>query len=844
MTAGGSRGRQDEPSGRGSGRQRTPRDPRRPAPFLWTRRLLGAGLGLVVVTGMVALAIGLSLYQRYAAGLPSVEGLRHYNPPVMSRVYAADGSLMAELATERRIYAPLSDIPKLVQGAFIAAEDQSYWTNPGVDPAAILRAAITDIAKYRSGRRPIGASTITQQVARNMLLESDKLTLARKIREALLALRLTSALGKPRVLELYLNEIYLGEQSYGVAAAAQTYFGATLDSLSPAQAAFLAALPKAPNNYDPYRHPDAAKARRDWVLDRMAETGVITQAQAASAKQQPLIPPGFTRPELKQTDTYFAEDVRRQLVAQFGPRPVVEDGLTIRTSLDPTLQRDATQILRAGLLKYARAHEGWRGPVAHIAPGPGFARALAAVAPPRGMLSTWQLGVVVSEDATTATLGTLAAPVPGQPPTAASTPLRLTLADCAWARPQTTTGFGPRPRRMADILHPGDVVMVEPAPGHTATARLRQIPKIEAGLVSLDPRTGRVLALVGGWSFRQSQFDRATQASRQPGSAFKPFVFLTAMAQNILPTQTFLDAPFLLNTQQGQWRPGDYEPGYLGPVPLRTALEKSLNLVTIRVADRVGMDNVANTAIAFHIVDTMTHYLPNALGAIDTTILRMAGAYAGLDEGGREVLPSLIDSVQDRNGVTLYRATPLPCQGCDGTDPNAPPGVADTRKQLMDPQSVYQVVQMMKGVIARGTGTPAQIPGRELAGKTGTTQEYNDAWFIGFSPDVVTAVWFGYDTPQGLGEGNSGGRIAAPVWHDFMVKALADHPSLNFQPPAGMYLLPDPAGGEDAFKSNEDPFATITLMTDSHDAATAAAAQPNPAQPPAAAADTALGGVY
>ncbi len=837
MKAGRSR-KQEQPGNGG-------REPRRRPAFLWTRRLLGAGLGLLLVLGIAGLGVGLSLYQHYAAGLPSVDGLRHYNPPVMSRVYASDGSLMAELATERRIYAPLTDIPPLVQGAFIAAEDQSFWTNPGIDPAAILRAAVTDIEKYRSGRRPIGASTITQQVARNMLLESDKLSLARKIREALLALRLTNALGKKRVLELYLNEIYLGEQSYGVAAAAQTYFGKTLDALTPAEAAFLAALPKAPNNYNPYTHPDAAKARRDWVLDRMADTGVINAAQAAAGKQQPLIPPGFTRPELKQTDTYFAEDVRRQLVAQFGPKPVVEDGLTIRTSLDPRLQRAATSILRAGLLKYARGHEGWRGPVAHIPPTGDYATRLAAVIAPPGMLASWRLAVVLSEDATSATLGTLAPPVPGQGPAPAPTRLHITLADCAWARPATQSGLGPRPRRMQDIVRPGDVVMVEPQGG--ADALLRQIPKIEAGLVSLDPRTGRVLALVGGWSFRQSQFDRVTQASRQPGSSFKPFVYLTAMEQNILPTQTFLDAPFLLDTPQGQWRPGDYEQGYLGPVSLSTALAKSLNLVTIRVADHIGMDNVANTAIAFHIVDSMTHYLPNALGAIDTTILRMAGAYASLDEGGREVLPSLIDSVQDRNGVTLYRATPLPCQGCDGTDPNTPPTITDTRKPIADPQSDYQVVQMMRGVVERGTGTNAQIPGREIAGKTGTTQQFNDAWFIGFTPDCVTAVWFGYDTPRDLGEGDSGGRIAAPVWHDFMVQALQGHPALAFQPPAGMYILPDPAGGFDAFKSNEDPFAPITLMSDKHDSTTIQAAAPGtPATPqsPAAAADNALGGVY
>jgi penicillin-binding protein 1A len=816
-------------------------DRRIPTSWRWAGRIGGALLGLLLVSAVAAGIAGYAAYRHYAAGLPGVDGLKSYNPPVMSRVYAADGSLMAELATERRIFAPLSDIPKLVQGAFIAAEDQSFWTNPGIDPAAIVRAGVTDLTKLRSGRRPIGASTITQQVARNMLLGSDKLTLDRKIREALLAMRLTTALGKARVLELYLNQIYLGEQSYGVAAAAQTYFGATLDQLTPAQAAFLAALPKAPNNYNPYHDPDAARARRDWVLDRMADLNVITPAQAAAGKQAPLIPPDFTRPELKQTDTYFAEDVRRQLVAQFGGKAVVEDGLTIRTSLDPHLQQAATAILRQGLIAYDEAHEGWRGPVTHIEPGADWPHALASVVAPPGMLPDWTLGVVLSVGATAADLGVLGTPAQGAPAASAPRHVSLALADMAWARPARDGGLGTRPRRMDQVVRPGDVVMVEARAD--GAALLRQIPAIEGGLVTLDPRTGRIEALVGGWSFQQSQFDRVTQASRQPGSSFKPFVYLTAMEQNILPTQTFLDAPFLLNTPQGQWRPNDYEAGYLGPVTLRTALEKSLNLVTIRVADRVGMDNVANTAVAFHVVDSMPHYLPGAIGAIDTTILRMAGAYAGLDEDGREVLPSLIDSVQDRNGMTLYRATPVGCQGCDGTDPNTPPEVVDTRRQVADAASVFQVVQMMKGVVERGTGKPAQIPGRVIAGKTGTTQDFNDAWFIGFTPDCVTAVWLGYDTPRDLGEGDTGGKIAAPVWRDFMVDALKDRPVLDFVPPQGMYMVADPAGGMDAFKANEDPFAPVTLMSDNHDAAVAPPA-PGTAAAGAAAVDTNLGGVY
>jgi penicillin-binding protein 1A len=820
-------------------------------PFRWARRLAAIAFGGVAVLCALGLIAGFAAWQHFSADLPSVQGLKSYQPPVMSRIYAADGSLMAELATERRIFAPYSDIPDLVKGAFIAAEDQNFWTEHGIDPLAILRAGVTDLSQLGTGRRPIGASTITQQVAKNMLL-TNKLSLSRKIREALLAMRIDSVLGKQRILELYLNEIYLGEQSYGVAAAAQTYFGKTLDALTPPEAAFLAALPKAPNNYNPYRDPAAAKGRRDWVLDRMADDHVITREQAASGKLTPVIPPDFVRPQLKQADTYFTEDVRRELVSRFGAQATVENGLTVRTSLDPKLQKIAETLMRDGLMRFDRAHGGWRGPVTHIAltSRDQWQEDLAKVARPGGMLANWKLAVVLRVDPRAAALGWL-----DRPPQLGATPVvatprhaTLDLASLAWAHPVHDGKVGGTPQHMADIVQPGDVVMIEPTASTTAdaTATLRQIPKIEGGLVTLDPRTGRVLALVGGWSFGQSQFDRVTQAARQPGSAFKPFVYLTAMEQNILPTQTFLDAPFILNTTQGQWRPQDYEMGFEGPVPLRTALEKSLNLVTIRVADRVGMDNVAATAAAFHVADHMPNYLPGAIGAIDTTIMRMAGAYASLDEYGRDVTPSLIDSVQDREGTILFRSEPVDCTGCDGANPDQPPQVNDNRRQIADQQSVFQVVQMMRGVVERGTGVPAGAGLKwPLAGKTGTTQDFNDAWFIGFTPDVVTAVWFGYDNPHSLGEGEAGGKVAAPVFHDFMEQALADQPVLPFTPPAGMFMVADPAGGMDAFKSNEDPNTQIHLMTDVHDSggptATVAAAPPPGS---AAAIDSNVGGVY
>lgn len=782
--------------------------------------------------GLVVLAVGIGgatawlVYRHFAAGLPDVKGLRDYQPPVMSRIYAGDSRLLAELATERRIFVPYAAIPDLVKRAFVSAEDQKFFIHHGVDPVAILRAAMTDLMHMGQGRRPIGASTITQQVAKNMLLGSE-VSFNRKAKEVLLALRMEEALSKERILELYLNEIYLGLSSYGVAAAAQAYFNKSLDDLTIAEAAFLAALPKAPNNYNPSRFPDAARARRDWVLDRMAETGAITPAQAAAAKATPITPAAFRRPDALAGADYFTEEVRRTLVERFGADVTTQGGLVVHTTLDPALQVAADHALRDGLLRYDQSHGGWRGPVAQLPAGPqlrtGWAGSLAAVAHPPGMLPAWQLAVVLETTDTEAKLGILE----HQSGAVADTPrvLPMQLADLGWARtpPHDAVPLGPPPRRMADVVKPGDVVMVEHAaaePAHGKTpARperllLRQIPQVEGALVAMDPATGRVLALAGGWSFEMSQFDRATQANRQPGSSFKPFVYLTALEQGISPAQRFLDAPFVVDLgAQGKWRPGNYEGDFLGAVPLHVALEESRNLVTVRVANQIGMAAVADTAIAFHMVDQMPRVLPAALGAVDTTVLREAGAYAGLAAGGKEVVPTLIDTVQDRDGHVVWRAPGPRCDGCD--DPTQPPTLADTRAQIADPASVYQLNLMMQGVVQRGTGKAASFgPDRQIAGKTGTSQDFQDAWFAGFTPDLVTVVWIGFDNPASLGNNETGGNVSAPVWHDFMAVALKGRPKLTFPVPDGLTVASYDSGFgtvTDAFKPGQEPGTSAPL---------------------------------
>jgi penicillin-binding protein 1A len=801
------------------------------------------------------------MWERFSADLPDVDGLRNYRPPVMSRVYAGDARLMAELAAERRISVPYSAIPEVVKQAFVSAEDQHFWTHPGVDPLAIVRAAVFDMT-HMGQRRPVGASTITQQVAKNMLLD-NQLTLARKAREAILAMRIEETLSKQRILELYLNEIYLGLSSYGVAAAAQAYFNKPLEKLTLSEAAFLAALPKAPNNYNPFKYPDAAKARRDWVLDRMAEDHVITAEQAAASKAGPIVPSEFHRPQPIPGADWFAEEVRRQLIAQFGADVTTQGGLMVRTSLDPMLQSAAEKAVRDGLMNYDRKLGGWRGPAEHLDGGPALVKiwpdALAQVAHTPGMLPAWRLAVVLDMTDSEAHLGwldTSGGSSQSQPRTGV-----LPLSDVGWARPVKDGKPGAPPRRMADIVRQGDLVMVEPvaappapqpakeakaAPPPLPHLSLRQIPAVQGALVSLDPTTGRVFAMVGGWSFEGSQFNRATQAQRQPGSSFKPFVYLTALEKGYSPSQRFMDAPIVMWTSAGLWRPNNFEIEFGGPTPLRIALEKSLNLVTLHVAQAVGMEAIAQTAIAFHEVENMPRVLPAALGAVDTTVLREAGAYASIAAGGREVIPTLIDSVQDPDGHVVWRPAAISCDAC--SDSGMTPVLNDQRKQIADPASVFQLVTMMQGVTTRGTGVKVVAGlGHPIAGKTGTTQDFSDAWFSGFTPDLVTTVWVGFDNPTTLGNNETGAQVAGPIWHDFMAVALKNRPVLTFQQPPGVTMASWGSGSgtvTDAFKPDQAPGASRPL---GGEAAAGAGSPDGAAGAPQAVhggVDSSLGGIY
>ena len=740
--------------------------------------------------------VGVTIWY-FGRDLPDYQQLAHYQPPITTRVHAGDGRLLAEYATERRVFVPIQAIPKRVIDAFLSAEDKNFYSHHGIDPLSMVRAAITDVGRLRANRRPVGASTITQQVAKNMLL-TNEISIERKIKEVLLATRIEAALPKDRILELYLNEIYLGAGAYGVAAAALTYFDKSLDELTLGEAAFLAGLPKAPNHYNPARVPQAAQARRDWVIDRMVEDGVVTQVDAAQADAQPL--ELHRRQEAGQAVApYFAEEVRRELLARYGDKVLYGAGLSVRTSLDERLQAASDKALRDGLIAYDRGHGGWRGAIARIDPKGDWMAHLTKVRVPGVAVDVgWRLAMVTRGDADGAAIG-FSNGATG----------RIPFSEMRWARPWRGAGnFGPYPRSAADVVKPGDVVMVEPLKGSGSKGEaasdkppdlftLCQVPEVSGALVAMDPHTGRVLAISGGFSFAISQFDRATQAKRQPGSSIKPFVYLTALDHGFTPSTLVDDAPISLPQGPGlpMWSPTNYtrlnhEARFRGPTPLRVALEQSLNAVTARVASMVGMEAIAQTIERFGIMDHTPREYSMALGTGETTLLRHTAAYAMLVNGGKRIAPTFIDRVQDRNGATIFRADHRRCDDCEEIEwqKQPVPIIPDTREQVADPGSAFQIVTMLQGVVDRGTGTAVKAVGKPIAGKTGTTNDWRDAWFVGFTPDLAAGVYIGYDDPDSLGDDETGGHIAAPVFRDFMIAALKDAPATAFRTPPGMRL--------------------------------------------------------
>ncbi|WP_433988965.1 Penicillin-binding protein 1A (plasmid) [Pseudoseohaeicola sp. NH-UV-7] len=780
----------------------------------------------------VALTIG-GIFWMYGRDLPSHESLAQYKPPTISRIYSGEGEIIDEFARERRLFVPAESIPDLVKQAFISAEDKNFYTHAGYDARGIAAAGFEAI-KTR-GKTVRGASTITQQVMKNFLLSGDRQA-ERKIKEIILAARLEETLDKERILELYLNEIFLGQNSYGVAAAAQTYFNKSLSELAPHEAAFLASLPKAPSDYHPVREKERLLARRDFVLKEMFENGYLDKETYEAERAAPLrsVQNGdfeSFRTALPPRD-YFTDEIRRQLSEDFGEGEFFTGGLTVRATIDAQMQPIAANALRRGLEKYDRGTGIWRGTGKKIDPAllaneESWRAALAKVKVARDvdLESQWYPAVVLEVGNNDARIG-----IEGVEDDADGH--LIPAKDVQWARKRRPDGsLSSKAKVAGDLVEVGDVVLVrrmtDDSDGSFIRWTLRQVPEVQGGFVAMDVNTGRVISMQGGFSYQHSVFNRATQAQRQPGSSFKPFVYAAALDSGYSPATIVIDAPIEINTPQGLWRPRNASNQYYGPTPLRTGIERSRNLMTIRLAQEVGMDVVAAYAERFGVYDYMGQFLANALGSEETTLYKMVTAYAMFANGGERLQPTLVDRVQDRYGKTIYRHDQRVCSDCSDPDIRSGlgPRIVSNRDQIMNAVTAYQLTSMMTGVVERGTASGYVKLGVPVAGKTGTTNDARDVWFIGFTSNIVAGCYIGFDRPRPMGRSAFGGAMCGPVFQEFMTEATAKYGGGQFAiPPGGTFIkidrftgarLPNEASGPNVvaeyFRDGEEPIFGLTF---------------------------------
>ena len=760
---------------------------------LWSRRLTRL---LAFVFGVLVIAF-LAIWLIFARDLPSAQKLLEYEPPLPSYVRSVDGTPIHMFARERRVQLSFDEYPELLINAFISAEDKTFFSHGGIDYPGLAGAVVDYISKVGSGRRAKGGSTITQQVAKNLMV-GDEYSVKRKIREAILAWRIESTLSKEQILELYLNQIFLGRNAYGVQSASRAYFDKDVDQLNLPEAAYLAILPKAPSNYDPVRHQKRALIRRNWVLGEMRDNGFIDDAAYAAAIDTPLQTRRPIAPPHEQVGGYFIEEVRRTLLEKFGetdedsPNSVYAGGLWVRTSLDRDMQTAAADALRNGLVRY-ESGRGWSGPNGTIDTGAGWPARLAAANIGTGF-PDWRAAVVLSKAGGSADIGFADGTSGSLPASGAAMPRRGTA----------TSAF--------DALKAGDVIAVKKNGGSWA---LRSIPKVSGGFVAQDPHTGRVYAMQGGFDARGASFNRATQALRQPGSTIKPFVYASALDHGMTPASIIVDGPFCVfqSVRLGQKCFRNFSGGYAGPQTMRWGVEQSRNLMTVRAASQTGMANVIKTIKGMGIGEYPA-VLSIALGAGETTVLKLTNAYAMLANQGRALTPTLIDYIQDRQGKVIFRADQRPCEGCNMADwdgkPMPRPPVRG--RQVIDPMTAYQTLHILEGVVQRGTATRLRDMGRPLFGKTGTTSGPTNVWFVGGSADLVAGVYLGYDQPRSLGGYAQGGNTAAPIWKEFAVKVMADMPVVPFRAPTGVRMMRiDRRSGRRVFSGwpTDDPKSAI-----------------------------------
>lgn len=741
--------------------------------------LIAAGLFLA----LILITFGFFLFKRYSENLPDYEQLKNYNPMITTRLYASDGSLISEFSKEKRIFVPIETIPKNLINAFLAAEDANFYKHSGIDPLAIFRTSIRNFFGVLKGDPSMGgASTITQQVVKNFLLTRER-TLQRKVKEAILAFRMTQAFSKDRILELYLNQIYLGSGAYGVAAAAQVYFNKSIDDLTIEEDALLATLPKAPSKLDPRKNIEKAKARRNWVIERMIEEGFIEEKEGQEAMEKPIVLKVKDSEEVTKAD-FFSDSVKKELSELYGSDNVFENGYVISTTLNPRLQKIASKAFDAGIEEYDQKH-GYRGALAKIDAAGNWQEELQKFDVKKLYKDTWQKAVVLTISRDIATIGVENGELGS-----------IDFNSVKWARKYINVDArGPALKKISDVFSVGDVILVEKAEKGNEAFLLRQVPEVNGAFLAMDPHTGRVLAMMGGYVDSPNQFNRATQAMRQPGSTMKTFGYIAALENGMTPATVIMDEEISLNQGFGlpPYKPSNYSGEFYGPTTLRNGLEQSRNVTTVRMADQVGLDKVVDVVKRFGINDSPQKIYSLVLGSTETTMVRLVTAYSMMVNGGKKITPLMIEKIQDRTGATIYRRDKRECKDCMISNLNdyvekdvsqlPMPTLDESKEQITDSATAYQITSMLQGVVERGTAGRARAVGKIIGGKTGTTNNSYDSWFVGFSPDLVTAVYIGFDTPKTLGSDETGASVALPVFINFMKEALKNTPSTPFRVP-------------------------------------------------------------
>ena len=711
---------------------------------------------LCIFLSIIFLAGIVSILWYYSNDLPDYKFLKNYKPPVSSKVYSGNGVLLSDFSTEKRIFVPYSAIPPKIINSFLSSEDKNFFKHPGVDAKGIVRAIKNNIYNIINSKRLEGASTITQQVAKNFLL-SNEVSIDRKLKEAILAFRIERALSKKRILELYLNQIYLGEGAYGIASASLRYFDKSINELNYSEAALLAALPKAPSRYNPFKNEKLGKYRRNLVINNLYENSYITKEQHKELIKSEIKLKKRKRIYLENT-RYFVEDIRKKVIEFYGHEKVYEQGFNIKTPLNLELQNLATKALRKGLIQYDR-RKGWRGPLINKKIGENWRKDLENFNLEKSI--GWELAIVKRVDKFEAVIET-------------KKNLFGTIGfeNINWTR-----------KNLKELLKIGDIVYVKKI--HDGNYSLQQLPKVNGGIVVMDPYSGRVLAMSGGFSFKKSEFNRATQASRQPGSAFKPFIYALALENNFTPSTLVLDAPIVLD--QGSdlklWKPENYGKKFYGPSTLRTGVEKSRNLMTVRISQELGIDKIINFSKKLNIYESPDELMSVSLGSAETTLLKITSAYCSFANGGKLVTPILIDRIQDSEGKTIFNNEKRLCINCDqiSYEGNQTPKIKNNYKQIFSPQTAYQMTSILEGVIKRGTGKGLKDLNLQLAGKTGTTNNNTDTWFIGFTSNLVIGVYVGHDSPRNLGKYETGSKTAMPIFKDFIKKAVTKYEARPFK---------------------------------------------------------------